>query len=182
MLDQLLQRIYKLQTALFSVRLDHWINHELFRFQWWFMLISVLASWFLWWKFVDKKRIVELFAYGMSLSCLIVCLDSTGTELGLWAYPYKLIPFFNRLFFTVDMGMLPVIYMLMYQHFRKWRPFIVAHVFLAIILAFIMEPIAVWLNIYVMVKWSYLSSFPIYIIIPVIVRLLFERVLLQRQK
>lgn len=59
---------------------------------------------------------------------------------------------------------IPAEVLLVLQYKPTFSPWIKA-LFLAVLNAFVFEPIAVHLGLYVMVHWSYLFSFPIYMIL-----------------
>lgn len=65
--------------------------------------------------------------------------------------------------FEVDLGFLPVIYMLIYQYFPDWIKFTIAISITAVIIAFMGEPLAIRLDIYEMNNWKHIYSFPLYI-------------------
>jgi len=84
-------------------------------------------------------------------------------------YPDRLLPISPRLF-PIDFVALPFFYMLVYQYYHDGRGFIVANVILAAFLAFVLEPILVWLNLYLVTNWQHHYSFIIYILIAVVSR------------
>ncbi|RYD03459.1 hypothetical protein N752_19970 [Desulforamulus aquiferis] len=90
-------------------------------------------------------------------------------EFDLWDYKYQLVPLFD-IFITYDMSIMPVIYMAIYQKFDKWKSFIIANTIVAAIFAFISEPLLVWLDFYLLLKWKYIYSFPIYIAIAIVLK------------
>ncbi|WP_280771964.1 hypothetical protein [Salipaludibacillus daqingensis] len=66
------EEIQQLYEKLFEMRLDKWLNHELFTFQWFLLLAVLIFPWFIWWRFVDKNRIVQILLFGALLSILVV--------------------------------------------------------------------------------------------------------------
>ncbi|WDL96806.1 CBO0543 family protein [Alicyclobacillus sp. ALC3] len=157
-----------------SLRIQHWLHIELFSWQWWLMVIVWFGSVLLWWRLADKKRIKELLLYGFMSACVITLLDDIGSELGAWGYGYNVIPVFNRLM-PVDFGVLSVAYMLTYQVFKPWKLFIAGHILLAFVLAFVAEPFAKHSGVYIQHGWSNVYSFPIYIAMPIVLRLIMEQ-------
>lgn len=121
------------------------------------MLISFIAIWFVWWKLVNKTRLFEIVTYGIMISFLAAIVDIIGVELVLWGYPNNLIPLVPALVF-VDLGALPVIFMLVYQHFNSWKIFAIAILITSFFLAFVFEPITAWLDIYQINTWKYVYS------------------------
>jgi len=60
--------------------------------------------------------------------------------------------------------------MVAFNVFNKWRSFIVAHIIIAAVLAFVAEPLLVPLNFYQLLKWEHYYSFPIYFAMAVILK------------
>lgn len=146
-----------------------WADHCVFTFQWWLETIFLFTPWFLWCKLVDRKRLKEILLYGFSVMMLTTYLDEVGSELTLWAYPYKITPIFPRLI-TVDFTILPVTFMLIYQYFQTWKTFTIVIILIAAVFAFICEPILIWLKIYKIYNWSHIYSFFIYIAMAISLR------------
>ncbi|MBA1334925.1 MAG: hypothetical protein HPY66_0546 [Firmicutes bacterium] len=103
---------------------------------------------------------LEILVYGLLISTIVTVLDEVGCQLNLWEYRFDLEPLFPRLI-PMNFTMLPVWYMLIYQYFTKWKPFITANIVSAAIFTFIGEPLFVMLGIYELIKWKHIYSFPI---------------------
>lgn len=158
------------------MQIDSWIHHEIFSFQWWLLFIIFIVPWFIWWKFVDKKRLVEILLYGFFIMTVATIIDEVGCQLNLWEYPYDIEPLFPRLI-PLNLTALPVIYMFLYQYFSEWKSFIIANVLVAAVLSFIGENILEWAGIYVLLKWENYYSFPVYVIIGILLRWVLKIVL-----
>ncbi|MGF7056930.1 CBO0543 family protein [Brassicibacter mesophilus] len=163
------ERIIELQQQLTNLEHKYWMDNVLFTFNWWILLCLFIIPWLIWWKFVDKKRLQEILLYGVIIMILSSILDDLGVASLLWAYPYQLLQVLDRLD-AIDITVLPVIYMIIYQYFTKWKSFLLAHILLSSLFVFIAEPMLVWMNIYVPISWKIIYSFPIYIIIAIIVK------------
>lgn len=170
------EEIKEVDRKLTEMRHQYYQNHDLFSFQWWFLLFTVLIPWVIWWKLVDKSRIKDILLYGFVLIFVIIVLDNIGGELQLWSYPYHLIHLIPQIN-PVDYSVLPVFHMLVYQYFRTWKSFVIANIVMALLFSFIFEPIFVWLRIYELDNWKYIYSFPIYIAKALVVRWLIEFIL-----
>lgn len=86
--------------------------------------------------------------------------------MGLFIYPYKLVPILPRLL-SVVFGAAPVLFMLLYQYSHNWRTYLVVNTVTAALLAFVAEPLARAAGMYQMFKWSYLYSFLVYLAVAV---------------
>ena len=167
--NTLFHQITNTQNKLTLLRIKHWSHYEFLKPQWWLLVFVLLVPWFIWWKIVDRKRLQEIFLYGIMSSFVIIVLDAAGVELGLWGYAFKAIPLYNRCL-AIDAGMLPVIFMIVYQCCKDWKKFILVHLTLAAIFAFVLEPFTKAIGITVYYHWKYIYSFPIYIILPICIR------------
>ncbi|WP_426449659.1 CBO0543 family protein [Paenibacillus sp. S-38] len=162
--EELHNLVNEAQKRLTELRLSHWIQHEVLTPQWWFLLVLFLGTWLLWWHLADKRRLFEIGFLGLLIAYLATLLDAAGTELQFWSYHYKLFPLYNRLM-TADIALIPVCYMLLYQWFPGWKPFLLAHTVLALGASFAAEPLFMHLGIYQPILWKSYYSFPVYLLL-----------------
>jgi hypothetical protein len=159
----------KLLKDLSNEEFRYWLEQVVFTPQWWLLIVLLILPWFIWWKLVDRKRIFEILTVGYMVFLIVLFLDEIGTETLLWGYRYRTTPFFHVLI-PYDFTVLPVTYMLFYQWFSTWKSYFWAHVGLALVFAFISEPLLQWIEIYVVYDWKHIYSFPIYVLIALIIR------------
>ena len=174
------EEIRSVNHQLQEMRWAYWLHHDLFSFQWWLLLFALIVPWFIWWRFVDKKRIDHILLFGSLLMIAVMMLDDFGMEMHLWSYPYQFIQLLSRLM-AVDQGIIIVAHMFLYQYFPQWKKFIIANVIMAMIFTFIFEPFTVWLGIYRLENWRYIYSLPIYVIKASFVKWLVDEVILKRK-
>ncbi|MFD2445507.1 CBO0543 family protein [Bacillus sp. CGMCC 1.16607] len=162
----------KLKTAMKTIENHHeivkqdinqWLNNELFTWNWWILAAFIVIPFTIWLLVVDRKRMLEF----LLVWCLVIIptstLDSIGIDLKFWVYPVQFIPLTPR--------SLPFdIFMLLYQFFWKWRPYIIALMIMALAFAFIGEPISHLLNLVYYIKWKYYYSFFYYIVLGITVK------------
>jgi hypothetical protein len=168
-------RMMQLQQELLSLRISDWYD-KVISLQWFFLVLLLIVPWIIWWRFVDRNRIIEIFSFGLLLSAISSVLNANGINLMLWTYPYKLLPFSSRAY-SFSLSALPVAYMFLYQYFPRWRSFATATVVLAAVIAFIIQPIFSMLDIYRLIKWNYFYSFLALIFMGLGARLLHQFVL-----
>lgn len=154
--------IVQLNKALFEANYHYWQEHVLFSFNWWFLLTLTILPWVIWWGIVDKARMLEFMLMGTMTMVVAVNFDMLGHAFLFWTYNYKLIQTMPSLS-AIDLSLLPVLYMVIYQFFSKWKTYVIAHVILSLGGSFILEPLFVWMGIYTLHGWRYIYSFPIYI-------------------
>lgn len=56
------------QEILTQIKIEHWLKEEVFRIQWWIQVVVLISPWFIWWKLVDKKKIVEISTHSLYMS------------------------------------------------------------------------------------------------------------------
>ncbi|NPV90135.1 MAG: hypothetical protein HPY50_05080 [Firmicutes bacterium] len=169
----LFNQIIEMQREITALRFERWREYELLKPQWWLLLILFTVPWIVWWKLVDRKRIVEIFLYGMLVEAISVTLDVIFGELTFWVYPFKLFPIIPR-YVEYDLALMPVSFMLVYQYFPRWKTFILAIAALSALLSFVGEPIAVWLGLYQPLAWKFHYSFFVYIAMGVYIKWLVD--------
>src|SRR5699024_422388 len=108
-----LEKLNVLQTE------RYWEN-VIFSYQWWILLIIFVSLWIIWFILFDWTRINFILLVGFLSSFLATLMDEVGISLSLWVYPYSLTPFTDRMN-VVDLAIIPVFYMLLYQYARRWR-------------------------------------------------------------
>ncbi len=143
------QLAYTLKQWSFA-RIDNWLDTDFNTAAWWFLLAVFIISLAVWWRLVDKRRLLELSFYGFVVMTVSIWLDQVGYELGLWYYPVDLIPVFPPST-TIDYVTLPVTYALVYQYCRSWKSFLMTTVLMAGVFSFVMEPLLSKFGFYVVV-------------------------------
>ena len=176
MMDQLL----KTKQMYNQLSTEYWFMYEVFTWQWWLGVATVVLPLLLWWKLVDRRRILEITVFGMLVNISSIFLDIIGTELVLWNYTIRILPQLPLLF-PVDFILLPIIYMLIYQRYKAWKQFLFASTIAALALAFGAEPLAVYIKQYQLISWRFIYSFPIYIMIAIFSKFI-TNIMLSRQK
>ncbi|ADU29655.1 CBO0543 family protein [Evansella cellulosilytica] len=121
-----------IHEKLVSMRLEYWLEHNVFTFQWWLLLTILVVPWLVWWLFVDKKNISRILLFGCLLMILVLIMDDLGVELQLWSYRYQLVSILPRLI-SIDQGIIIIFHMAIYQFFPKWKSFLIANIVMAIV-------------------------------------------------
>jgi len=150
-------RVMDLQKELLSLRISDWYD-KLFSWQMAFMVIMLVLPWVIWWKIADRRRLVEIFSFGLLISVISSFFNGNGLNLLLWSYPYRLLPFSPRAY-TFSLSVIPVSFMILYQYFPKWKSFTFSTTLLAAITAFILQPIFSLVGFYRLINWNYFNSF-----------------------
>ncbi len=151
---------------------QYWKENALFTPQWWFLLVLMILPWYIWWKAVDKRRVLKILAFGFLITVIVSIFDKLGSVLGLWAYPYNLFPVGLRLY-PMDLSVLPVTYMLLYQYAPKWKKYIIITTIFGLS-GIVVEYLFIWMGIYRVIHWHPLISVPIYIAIAILCKWLVD--------
>lgn len=160
-IPEMARALFEANMAFTQQRVDYWLHYNLYTWQWYVLLAMLILPYVIWWKLVDKKRLLPIVAMGLMVMTTANWMDQVGSELGWWYYPYKTIPIFPQMI-PVNYAMLPVGYMLLYQWFVPWKKYMIAAAVMSAIMTWISEPVVVWMGIYQVISWDYSYSFPIY--------------------
>lgn len=170
------QQILQAHESFSKLREEVWLTDILWSWQWWLLLALLFLPWIMWWRLVDKKRLAEICLLGMFVLATASWMDEIGTDLILWYYPYKVIPWYPQLIPT-NYTVLPITYMLIYQYTPKWSSYIIAMAAMSALFSWGAEPVLEFMGIYQLVTWKFSYSFPLYLLIAVSHRWLLERIL-----
>lgn len=176
-----IQDVIEAQQNFFETNYSYWMEHVLFSFNWWLLIILSIVPWFIWWKFVDKKRLVEISFVGLLSMVVVSFLDLIGGNLLFWTYGFNVVQMILPQI-TIDLTLLPIINMFLYQLIPKWKPYIIATFFVALFGAFFAEPFFVWMGIYIIHSWEYIYSLPIYIAISIGLKWILQKAKARQEK
>lgn len=147
-----------------DLMVQDWLNNFVFSAEWWLLLGLTIVPWFLWWKIVDKSRILEILLYGLFIASIATFLDILGWNYSLWFYPHTLLGSCTPLV-PIDYTLFSIVYMVLYQYYPNWKRFTIMLIIIACIFAFVLEPLAEMLHFYKSLKWQHIYSVPGYITI-----------------
>lgn len=155
--------VQKIREKLRNMSYEHWIHDDFLTWKWWLLLALAILPWVIWWKIVDKNRAHEILLYGCLIGIFTVILDNLGTELLWWEYPDKLFQMIPPMF-PVDLTLVPVMFMVIFQIFTSFKPFLIANLIWGVFAAYIIEPVFVWLGYYQLTGWHPTYSIVFYMV------------------
>jgi len=167
--------------SLNDLMIQDWLNDFVFSAEWWLLLALTIVPWFLWWKIVDKSRILEILLHGFFIGSIATFLDILGWNYSLWFYPHTLFGTCVPLV-PINYTLLSILYMLLHQYSLGWKKFTVRLVILSCIFAFVLEPLAEMLRFYKPLKWHHIYSVPGYITIGILSKWLVGKLLKIQQE
>jgi hypothetical protein len=139
-----------------------WKEHILFTWGWWLNVFLLIGPWVLWFLLRNKESVDRLLHAGLFIALISLVLDFAGSKLALWYYPVELIPTFLDIPWDLSLG--PVMVMFFLQYKPNFSPVLKA-ITAALLISFVYEPTVVWLGLYYPIKWKYIYSVPVYIIL-----------------
>lgn len=166
---QVWEQILNHYDKLAALRKVHYFQDVLWSYQWWILVLTIAVVWAVWLIFVDRKRLRNILLVGLFAIGFALVLDDMGLSMALWNYPYKIVFFTTRLS-PVDMVILPVAFMFLYQYCRKWVRYLICCILFALFAAYIAEPLFVKLNMYNLIRWKFTYSAPIYVAIGIVIK------------
>ncbi|MDR3564191.1 MAG: hypothetical protein P4N59_22530 [Negativicutes bacterium] len=151
--------IHQLRLQLWGVVYAQWQEH-LFTAQWWFIVAVMAVSYFLWWKYVEKRRLLEILLFGCFIAVTRTVMEDVGVSAGLWSFDVRLVPLGISLFLN-DLTVVPLTFMLVYQYTVSWKQFLVWSVIAEGLIAFAFHPLLSAIGIYREWNWHNYYSFMI---------------------
>jgi len=177
----LFDRYLEAKKEMTTLRIEHWYKYEFLSLQWFGIIFISIIFITVWWRLLDKKRLIEMLLFGFFIATSAAIMDGVGTEFNAWEYSVKVLPVFFPLI-VVDLMMLPLILMLLYQFFTEWKGFLVAITITSAIFSFIVEPMVEYTGIYQTFAWKYYYSFPIYILMGLINKWLMQAIICRQKR
>ncbi|MPM64791.1 hypothetical protein SDC9_111680 [bioreactor metagenome] len=163
------ETIVALKALLWDLQYTSWITEELFSFQWWFNIIFLVAIYTVWWKLVDKSRLIELLLFGSLLAVMAAIVDTVADNLRFWHYAVRTLPF-SPSFFPFHFSIVPLIFMIVYQRTHNWYQYLLVTLFASMIYSFIIAPLFVAVGTMQLLNWNHGYTF-----ISVVARAIFAR-------
>lgn len=137
---------------------SRWLLEELFTFNWFIIVGSMVVIYVLLYLLIDRSRMREIFLYGSLLAVAFGYISGVGTDIDLWEYKTHLFPFLSSLF-PFPYTFHPIIHMLAYQYASNWHSFMITNTIATAFFAFVAQPVYSWLDILWFKNWNYLYSF-----------------------
>lgn len=157
--------IHDLQMKLRDLRLDYWMEYDLFKPHWWLLLAASIIPWFLWGKIVDKKRLNEIIIYGLIWIIVAIVLDEIGATLGFWEYPRSFLSLVPPLL-PADLTVIPIAFMLIFQFYPKGKSYLIGVLIVAFTFSFIIENIFMMFDLFRDAPgYEHVYSFPVFVLL-----------------
>ncbi len=161
----------EMQIRLTHDHIDQWLAEDFLHVRWWALIVLYIVCAVVWWKLLDKRRLKETLLFTALAYIAVLTINEYGQELILWDYPTDVIPIFPPLS-SANLLLLPLIYSLAYQYFPSPRMYGSAVLVISAAFCFLVEPLFAWGGLFELLNWQYWMSFPLYIAMALLVRLL----------
>ncbi|QDP40280.1 CBO0543 family protein [Radiobacillus deserti] len=138
--------------------------------QWWFLLISLILPWIVWFFLVDRNRLLPITFVGLFFMFVSSFLDQLGNSLNYWRYSYMLTPLEKEELIPTNLALIPVVYMFLYQYLKKWKSYIIGSLCIALFNSYIGGIVFTWFGIYHLLEWKYIFSVPIYFVLALLAK------------
>ncbi len=119
--------IHSARYELWQLTLTNWLNNEVLTPRWWGLVISLAVMYFVWWRLLDKSRVIEIMLYGSLVSVMAGFTDIVGITTASWQYNVRLFPIGVPVF-PLDYSVVPLSLMVAYQFTSNWRSYVLASI------------------------------------------------------
>jgi hypothetical protein len=157
------EEVVRISRELREVSHQFWLENTFLTWRWWLLVALTIVPWLVWWKFVDKNRLQPILFYGVLTALFALVVDSVGSNLQWWVYPNEVYAVIPPLI-PVDLTLVPVTMMFVYQISTTWKSFIINNMLLALPAAYIVEPLFIWVDFYQPIDWKHTYSVVFYMV------------------
>jgi hypothetical protein len=158
----------KLHKETHKAVFEYWKEYSIpLSFEFWMMVALLVVPLVILFLKIDKSRLFLLGFYGFSFHTIFGYIDAYGRNIGLWAYPFPLIPPLPGI--VLDASLVPITFMLVYQWTIKHKKnYYVFATLTSAVLAFIFKPLIVKLGLFKMYEGiHYIHLFGFFLIVVV---------------
>ena len=144
---------------------EFWYTHSFLSYQWWAMIFITIIPWFIWWKFVDKKRLLEILFFGLLIMFIAVLVAPIKQNLNLWQFVHSIHWSLSTPLYPYEITILPATYMFIYQFSKNWTSYVLGTFLLSCFIAFILIPVFIQLNFILLISYRVQFIALIYLLI-----------------
>src|SRR5699024_833657 len=148
---ELLKIIRSISRELSQYQIEYWhLYSYVGMWQFWVEVLMIIIPLIILFFSIDKSKALLLGFFGLNYHVWFSCSNSIGVGLGLWEYPYHLIPFLPS--FSMDASLVSVCFLLLYQWKLNHNKNIYLYsILLSSMFVFVLKPI--------MVKFHFIHMF-----------------------
>ncbi|MED3554306.1 CBO0543 family protein [Cytobacillus praedii] len=164
----LIDKAVKMRKEATETLIQTWIENKIYySFEFWMMAALLVVPLIILLIKIDKSKIFHICFFGYSVNLLSFYISLVGLNLGLWGYPFQLIPAFPS--FSLDSSLVPVSFMLVYQWtINKKKNYYLYAIITSVIFTFLVETLFLKMDLFkIYADINYFHRLAIYIIISV---------------
>jgi hypothetical protein len=180
---ELLNRIRSMVEEVTQNQMEYWKSFsDIGTWQFWVVLLTLVVPLIILFVSIDKRKILLLGFFGLNYHIWFQYINATGISLGLWEYPYQIVPFLPS--FALDASLVPISFILLYQWTLNHNKNIYLYsVLLSAVFAFVLKPIMVTFHFFHMYKGvNYFYLFLFYVAFFIVSKLITNLFLWLQQK
>ncbi|MGD6832978.1 CBO0543 family protein [Sutcliffiella halmapala] len=134
--------------------IEYWQQYSsLETWQFWVNLLFLLLPLIILWFKIDRSKAFHFGFYGFAVHIIFTYFDTALVRYGLLTYPYQGIPFIP-VNFGLDVSLIPVIFMLLYQWtLKNKKNYYIYSLLSSTVLAFLFKPILLYFDLIIWHKW-----------------------------
>lgn len=154
------------QKKLSREGIEYWHLYSDFgTWQFWAVLLMLICPVIVLYFVIDRKKVFIIGFFGFAVHVLFAYTDACGIRLGLWGYPYQLIPFIPSL--SLDAAIIPIAIMIVFQWTLNHHKNFYLYSFLtALLFGFGFKPLLVSIGLFEKYQWvNYFYIFLIYLVL-----------------
>ena len=172
--------IYEKRQELWHLLQINW-KSDFITVKYWAMISVIVVFYMVWYKFTDKKRLVDLLLFGSLFTVMRMIMDLAGVTAGYWMYKIRVLPLSPSLFLQ-DLTIVPLTYMLVQQYSPNWRKYFIWNAVGSGFISAVIMPLLSAFGYLQLMRWNYLYSFIVLYILAVLSRLSFNLVIQVQHK
>lgn len=111
--------VHQIRGQLWEITFNRYLTQELFSWQWWGLIALLAVFYTVWWRLVDKRRLVEILLFGSFMAVTAAVVDIAGVTAARWQYNVRLFPILPAPF-PFDYTVIPIMLMLAHQYGTTW--------------------------------------------------------------
>ncbi|GMA98184.1 hypothetical protein PIPA1_09840 [Pelosinus sp. IPA-1] len=153
-----IEMINQANYTLHNLMVTKWSTQDLFSIKWWGEIGFVIISYIFCFSLLDKTRLTKTILFGSLISVFSVVIEIVGCNSNLWAYSLPIYPMIPNIF-LLDITVIPLYYMLIYQRAYSWKSYAVWNIGASAFLGFVFSPLVVSLGLVQLIQWNYVNTF-----------------------
>lgn len=150
--------VHQLRLQLWNVTYARYLEQEIFSVQWWGIIVTLGIVYFIWWKVVDKTRLLEILLFGSYVAVSSAVIDIWGVTTAHWQYNIRIFPILPAPF-PFDYTLVPILLMLSYQYGKHWGSYLGWSALASGLFSFGISPLFQATGIKSFYEWSFFYFF-----------------------